>query len=577
MVADIHVSVPAILAAGAGLILLFMVWRGWPFERYPGARTWTLILISVALWDISYGIALTVHDPILRWWFEIPINFGRSVSIPLILTFALQYTGRDRHATSNWMYGLFAFYGFAFLLTVTNPLHHLMWTGYQISPILGAAAVDFSPRGYYVVAGASYLVILLAIVSLIDPIARQRELFGRQGIALVIALAIPSIANVVWLFRLGPSRHLDLTPIGHIAIASLLTYALFREDMFEVVPATRHKAEQAALENLAVAVISVTTNGQIVNLNARAAELLDVDPESVLLSDVSDFLPIRLPPEERNFSLSDPFGRRNEYTVGISEILNDRGNSIGYTISLQDITAERQRQQRLQVLNRVLRHNLRNDLNLVLGYADELDEEVPGESAKAGLIDDTVSSLLAISQKARNVEEIVAQEGERATAELTSVVESAVNDIAAEHAGCTFDVQTPETGPTVNKRILFPVLRELIENACRHNDAAEPSVSVVAEVIDGADHPISIRIADDGPGIPDEELEPLQEGTETPLVHGSGLGLWLVEWGISQLGGTITFGENDPRGAVVEFRLPAGTTDESSEPERHGETSSEPD
>ncbi|MFB6361976.1 MAG: histidine kinase N-terminal 7TM domain-containing protein [Halobacteriales archaeon] len=566
MVTGIHVSVPAILAAGAGVILLYIVWRGWPFERYPGAMTWTLILISVAVWDISYGIALTVHDPGLRWWFEIPINFGRSVSIPLILTFALQYTGRERLATSYWMYGLFTFYGTAFLLTITNPLHHLMWTGYQISPIFGAAAVDFTPRGYYVVAGASYLVILLAIVTLIDTIARQRELFGRQGLALVVALAIPSIANVVWMFRLGPTRHLDLTPIGHIFIASLLTYALFQKDMFEVAPATRHKAEQAALDDLAVAVISVTTNGQIVNVNARAADLFDFDSESLLLSEISDYLPIQLPLDETTFTLSDPFGRRNEYTVGISEIVSDRGNSIGYTISLQDITAERRRQQRLQVLNRVLRHNLRNDLNLVLGYADELDEETPGRSAKAELIDDTVSNLLAISQKARKVEEIVAREGDGATAELATVVESAVQDVTTEYADCRFDVRSPETGSTVNKRILFPVVRELTENACRHNDAAEPVVSVVADVIEGAEYPISIRISDNGPGIPDEELQPLHEGTETPLEHGSGLGLWLIEWGVSRLGGTITFEENDPRGTVVDLRLPGTETDEATGP-----------
>lgn len=556
MVTGIQLSLPAVLATGAGLVLLYVVWRGWPFERYPGARTWTLILISVAVWDISYGIALTVHAPGLRWWFEIPINFGRSVSIPLILAFALQYTGREHLATSNWMYGLFAFYGVAFLLTITNPLHHLMWTDYHISPILGAAAVDYVPHGYYVVSGASYLVILLAIVTLIDTIARQRELFGRQGVALVVALAIPSITNVLWLFRLGPTQHLDLTPVGHIAIASLLTYALFQEDMFEVVPATRQKAEQAALDDLAAAVISVTTKGQIVNVNARATELFDVDPDTLLLAEISDYLPVQVPPEETNFTLSNPFGRRNDYTVGISEITSERGNSIGYTISLQDITAERRRQQRLQVLNRVLRHNLRNDLNLVLGYAEQLADKLPGENAQAELIDETVSNLLAISQKARSVEEIVAQEGEDVAGDVETVIQTAVSQVEAEYPDCEIGVQVPEDSHSVNKRILIPVVRELAENACRHNDATEASVSVAAELTDEADYPIQITISDNGPGIPDQELKPLHEGSETSLEHASGLGLWLVEWGISRVGGTITFEANDPRGTIVRLRLP---------------------
>jgi signal transduction histidine kinase len=69
-------------------------------------------------------------------------------------------------------------------------------------------------------------------------------------------------------------------------------------------------------------------------------------------------------------------------------------------------------------------------------------------------------------------------------------------------------------------------------------------------------------VRDNGPGIPEDELVPLQEGTETPLKHGSGLGLWLVEWGISRLGGTIQFDANEPRGTVVWLRLPTVLTPE---------------
>lgn len=556
MATGLHLSLPALLAIGAGVILVSIAWRGWPFQRYPGAKTWTLTLICVAIWDISYGIGLTVHNPAIRWWFEIPLTFGRSFSVPLILAFALRYTGREDLASSNWMYALFGFYAGAFLLTITNPFHQIMWTGYQISPIFGAAAVDYTPRGYYVVAGASYLVILLAIVFLVDSIARQRKLFGRQGIALVVAIAIPSMASILWLFRIGPTRHLDMTPIGHIAIASLLTYALFREGMFEVVPATRQKAEQAALDDLAVAVISVTTNGQIVNFNEKAIQLFDVDSDTLLLDQITDYLPIELPPAERDFTISDPFDRNNDYTVGISEIISESGNSIGYTISLQDITDERRRQQRLKVLNRVLRHNLRNDLNLVLGQASELDEETTGGEEYIEEIDTSVTGLLEISQKARDIEEIVAQEQDPLTDDLDSIIQVAVDEVVRQHPNCTIQVTAPENGPALNKRVLRPVIQELIENGCRHNDASDPRIEVTATVDDSAHHPVTITVSDNGPGIPSEELAPLKEGTETTLEHGTGLGLWLVEWGVSHLGGTVRFGENEPRGTTVRLSLP---------------------
>jgi len=46
----------------------------------------------------------------------------------------------------------------------------------------------------------------------------------------------------------------------------------------------------------------------------------------------------------------------------------------------------------------------------------------------------------------------------------------------------------------------------------------------------------------------------------TSLEHGSGPGLWLVEWGVARLDGTVAFAANEPRGTVVILRLPMAST-----------------
>jgi len=43
----------------------------------------------------------------------------------------------------------------------------------------------------------------------------------------------------------------------------------------------------------------------------------------------------------------------------------------------------------------------------------------------------------------------------------------------------------------------------------------------------------------------------------TPLLHGNGLGLWLVKHIVTQSGGRLAFEENDPDGSIVELRFPA--------------------
>ena len=67
---------------------------------------------------------------------------------------------------------------------------------------------------------------------------------------------------------------------------------------------------------------------------------------------------------------------------------------------------------------------------------------------------------------------------------------------------------------------------------------------------------VEIRVADEGPGIPEMERAVLLRGAETPLEHMEGLGLWFVNWTVSASGGTVEVVGNDPQGTVVVVSLP---------------------
>jgi signal transduction histidine kinase len=71
----------------------------------------------------------------------------------------------------------------------------------------------------------------------------------------------------------------------------------------------------------------------------------------------------------------------------------------------------------------------------------------------------------------------------------------------------------------------------------------------------GADRFV-LTVADDGPGIPDHEVTAVESGRETALEHGSGLGLWVVEWGAAALGAEVDYADREPRGTTVTVRIP---------------------
>jgi signal transduction histidine kinase len=108
-----------------------------------------------------------------------------------------------------------------------------------------------------------------------------------------------------------------------------------------------------------------------------------------------------------------------------------------------------------------------------------------------------------------------------------------------------------------NARLLSVAVENLLENAVEHNDADRPRVDVAVDPATGDDRYTRLSVADDGPVIPEPELAVLRKGVETPLEHGSGIGLWLVHWAVTAAGGDVTFERTEPRGNVVTLVLPA--------------------
>jgi len=98
-------------------------------------------------------------------------------------------------------------------------------------------------------------------------------------------------------------------------------------------------------------------------------------------------------------------------------------------------------------------------------------------------------------------------------------------------------------------------LYELIENAAKHT-GADPTVAVSVEAVPNA---VRIQIDDDGPGLAKIEQQVLTEGAETPLEHGSGLGLWLAHWIVTSHDGTIEATITDD-GTCMSIELPRNTT-----------------
>ncbi|PSP65137.1 histidine kinase [Halobacteriales archaeon QH_8_67_36] len=232
-----------------------------------------------------------------------------------------------------------------------------------------------------------------------------------------------------------------------------------------------------------------------------------------------------------------------------------------------DITEKQQARQHLQVLHRVLRHNVRNELTVIFGMAERIadstdDSDVREASAR---IIASAETLANVSEKARMAEDILGDPPSNTIVEVGSTATKVVADARRTWPEATIvtDIETPL--PVSTGFEIRDALENLVENAITHNsDPASVRVTTRTETpihtsTRAAGKNAVITVEDDGPGIPEHEQAVIFEGANiTQLKHGSGLGLWVVRWIVESADGTVSYSRADGR-TTITLRLPLAT------------------
>jgi len=230
--------------------------------------------------------------------------------------------------------------------------------------------------------------------------------------------------------------------------------------------------------------------------------------------------------------------------------------------TIQDITEQKARRQQLMVFNRVLRHNLRNNLNVVLGNAERVLAAVDADgsvTAPADQLRDDLEAiisaaedLLGISERARQFDAMSQQIRDTKPVAVGDLLDAVAT--ASRDAEVTLQVEGENPMLLTNRHAVRVALEELVDNALEHATDDHPVVTL--RVAEGTDGTLRLSVADRGDGIPEMEREVIADGEERPMKHGSGLGLWFVKWLVTPLGGTVEIEDNEPTGAVVSLVFP---------------------
>jgi PAS domain S-box-containing protein len=232
---------------------------------------------------------------------------------------------------------------------------------------------------------------------------------------------------------------------------------------------------------------------------------------------------------------------------------------------VRDVTARKEYERRLEeqrdnldVLNRVLRHDIRNDLQVITGYVERLADECDDASTDAHFetVRETVDHAIGLTKVAREMADVMLSTDEASRpVDLRAVLESELDEVRSTYSRAVVSTETSIPRTTVEANdMLNSVFRNLLKNAIQHNDSATPQVNL--SVTEGEDT-VVVRIADNGPGVPEAQRETIFGKGEKGLdSQGTGIGLYLVDTLVDSYGGAVDVEDSDAGGAAFVVELP---------------------
>jgi len=542
-----------LLAAVVGMGVAVLVWL---HRDRPGAGPLATFVIAASLWAVAHGLELAVPGVALMERL-LQTQLTLSVIIPVAwLVTVLEYTGHPHWLTRRRVALLLVEPAVFVTLVWSNGAHGLVWRSATVASSVETSTLapvwGLARWGHL----AYMLVLILAGgVLLIRMMLRTTDRFQGQVLALLVAITIPTVGHSVHAFDLVPAQF-DPTSLGYVISGVVLSGALLRGQLLDVAPVTRELGREAVFAEMDDAVIIVDGSGRLVDINAAATTFFTGSLRDITGRELAAELPdlAATVPEAGERAQTETRLERDGavryYDVRITPLYRSYGVVSGHLISLRDVTRRRQRGQRIDVLNRLLRHNIRNEMNVVRGNANLLSDSVdPEERGRIDRIVRTVDDIVDRSNKIGRVSE--ALESERARPiRLPQLLETVVEEARARHPDADIGLTCPEECLVEGAPSLTLAVEELVDNAVEHSERA-PVVDITVTVRESG---VVVRVSDDGPGIAPHERTVILAGEETPLQHGSGVGLWLVKWVVRNVGGTLSFAEGD--GTTVEIELP---------------------
>lgn len=541
---QVQYATPLLVAAILMAAVARMAWR-----RSDDSHTTPFVAMAVAasIWSLLDAIRVLSSDPAALRIFTYATFVGAVVVPGAWLLFTATYARNVDPSNRRYLALLAIEPALTLILVATDPWHGLIYRTMDPVTLDGIILFRTVPgTWYWVNLLYSYVLVVAGILLLLQVALAGDQLYRKQASALVAGAVVPLSANAFFTFLATGPTIVDYTALAFAATAALFGTALYRFNLLQLGPVAR----DVVIRELSDPIVVLNGRDRVVDTNPAATALFDGLKPGDAVGEYLQAEPAALADTEYTATVDD---RQRTYVVRWRPLYGHHDEHAGSILLFSDVTEVAAREQRLDVLNRMLRHNVRTDANVILGSLDLASEEHPDNPHLANATE-RVERLVERSEKAREVSETLnATEHEPRPVAVARVVTQIVHALRVEYPDADVEVDVADVEVLLPEaRLLETALMNLAENALEHATSNPAWLRISTR--ETGDH-VTIVVEDDGPGLPASEKATLASNRETSLTHSSGLGLWVVRWIASATGANLDFAERDPRGTVVSLQF----------------------
>ena len=541
-------------------------WYAYRYGDHPLSNRFAQLMAVETLWALVYLLQLFSPTDSLATGLLAVKTLPALLASVLLFLFVVEYTG-DSAWLPEWT-------GPALVLETG-----LYWVAWLVAPgglvtegaglvTFGGLRVVFDQFGP--VAGLQLLFLyglLLASTVLLGRFYLQsRNLFRRQTGLILLSTLVVIVGNAVYRAGYAPHPRLDITPILFAVQAVGVFVALYYYDFLNTAP----MAADTLLEEVSDLVFVLDTDYRVVDYNTAAAQWLPTDDSKPPLSAVTidglaalagdDIVdtddPISVTTLEEGVTTES-----TTYDVRVTPIRDQFEVVRGYVLVCRDVTDRRAREQalrnqneRLEEFATVVSHDLRTPLSVVdgnieLAYQSGDVERLERAREATDRMERLLDDLLSIAREGQLIRETEPVEIDAVAADAWANVETGT---------ATLRAQTDMRVEADSSR-LQEAFENLFNNAVEHGSTASQTQSDGG--IENRDETLTVDVgafssgfyvADDGPGIPEDERDRVLDMGYSSTEDGTGFGLAIVERIVDAHGWDLAVTESETGGARFE-------------------------